>query len=185
MERALSQMISLAEFGSLFSALNNRKEHLFRSWHFEPGMGYNDWQLWWTSPRGKRPRPHEGIDFFCYEDQLGRLHNLGTSLVPAPCDGTVVALCADFLGQSFFLLPDLPADQESLYVLAHISPHVGLGQRVRQGDAVGSVAAALGVIPPHLHVSFLLGRWGELPVELSWPALHGQRQLRFVRPFLE
>ncbi|MDR9502311.1 MAG: M23 family metallopeptidase [Desulfurivibrionaceae bacterium] len=178
-------MISLASFGSLFSALNNRKEHLFRSWLFEPGMGYHDWQFWWPSPRGKRPRPHEGIDFFCYKDQLGRLHNLDTSLVPAPCGGTVVALCGDFLGQSVFLLPEQPGDRDGLYVLAHISPHVGPGERVQQGDVVGSVAAARGVIPPHLHVSFLQGRWGDLPVELSWPALIKQRQLRFVRPFLE
>ena len=178
-------MLSLAAFGRLFSAVNNNNEKEFRFWIFEPGMAYGDPELWWPSLREKRPRPHEGIDFFCYEDCQGIIHNLSSRLVPAPCDGTVIGLCPDFLGHSVFLLPDQLAGLGGIYVLAHISPHVCLGQRVQQGNVVGRVAVARGAAPGHLHVSYLQGEWRDLPLELSWPALFSQRQLQFVRPFSE
>lgn len=171
-------------FGVLFAGTNTQDGHPFRRWLFQPGMGYGEWEFWWPAPGQKRPRAHEGIDFFCYEDGRDRIHSVAQSLVPMPSRAVVIALCTDFLGQSVFLLPDQLAPKRGILVLAHMAPCVQVGQRLQQGDIVGRVAATSGEVPAHLHVSFLEGDWRDLPAKLSWPALLGQQKLRFVRPFL-
>ncbi len=178
-------MLSIASFGRLFSSGHEGDDYSFDRWLFQPGMAYGDVGFWWPMSQEKRPRPHEGIDFFCYEDRRGRRHSLTLRSVPAPCGGEVIGLCPDFLGHSVFLRPDHSADQGGVYILAHISPQVSVGQIMKQGDVVGRVAAARGETPAHLHVSFLLGDWRDLPGELNWPGLLGQEKLRFVRPFVE
>lgn len=175
--------MSRDEFGSLFAARNNNDGHLFKSWIFEPGMAYGDLNFWWPTHVQKRPRAHEGIDFFCYEDGEGKRHFLTRSLLPAPCSGRVVALCPDFLGHSVFVRPENMADQRRVVVFAHIVSHVKVGQRVELGDIVGTVGAAKGEVPGHLHVSSLVGDMADLPVKLSWPALLGQSKLQFCCPF--
>lgn len=177
-------MISVDNFGSLFLAVNGQGEHGFGRWVFQPGMAYGDAEFWWSSNQKKRPRSHEGIDFFCYEDSRGMSHSLGRSLVPAPCGGDVIGLCRDFLGQSLFLLADHSTSPKGVFVLAHIASDARVGQRVRQGGILGRIAFGRGEVPGHLHVSFLQGDWRDLPGELSWPALLDQQKLRFVRPFL-
>lgn len=148
-------------------------------------MAFNDLECWWPTFQKKRPQPHEGIDFFCYEDSLGKVHYLTQHLVPAPCHGRVVALCPDFLGRSVFLQAEKQDGKSGMYVLAHISPHVHVGQILNEGDGVGEVAAVKGDVPAHLHVSFLQGDWRDLPEKLSWSAILAQKKLRFVRPFSE
>ncbi len=146
-------------------------------------MGYGDLEFWWSGLPKKRPRVHEGIDFFCYEDRRGRIHSLARILVPAPCGGEVVALCPDFLGQSLFLRVDQPNSHRTIVVLSHLASHVEVGQRVEQGEVVGRIVETQGAVPGHLHVSFLRGDDQDLPAKLSWPALLGQQRLRFIRPF--
>lgn len=176
-------MVTIVDFGNLFPVVNNSDEHSFRRWLFQSGMGYGDLEFWWSGLPKKRPRAHEGIDFFCYEDSRGRIHSLAQILVPAPCAGEVVAVCPDFLGQSLFLRVDHPKSHRCIVVLAHIASHLHVGQRVEQGDVAGRVVGTPGEVPPHLHVSLLLGDERDLPAKLSWPALLDQQRLRFVRPF--
>jgi murein DD-endopeptidase MepM/ murein hydrolase activator NlpD len=180
--RDLSVMMKLNEFGVLCSAVN---KHSFREWIFQPGMAFGDSIFWWETQQKKRPRSHEGIDFFCYEDSDGRSHYLDQSLVPAPCAGRVVALCEDFLGQSVFVTNDQENGSASIYVLAHINAHVQVGQKLKQGDVVGQVGSAQGQVPAHLHVSLILGNWRYVPVPLSWKDLIAQQKLQFSQPFFE
>lgn len=182
---ARNPMVSIGEFGNLFPAVNNKDKSGFRSWLFQPGMGYGDSDFWWSTLRQKRPADHEGIDFFCYEDNRGRIRSLSGCLVPAPCGGQVIAVCRDFLGQSVFLLADQVMGYKGIFVLAHITPHVHVGQRLKQGNVVGRVAETQGEAPSHLHVSFVQGDHRDLPAKLSWPTLLDQQKLRFLRPFSE
>ncbi len=176
-------MVNIAEFGRLFGQVNGEKGQNFRSWNFKPGMEYGDPLFWWSTTGKKRPRPHEGIDFFCYEDGQGKKYELTRCLVPTPCDAKVIALCPDFLGISVFLLAKQEWGQADIVVLAHICSHVEKGQILKKGDVVGEVPPVRQGVPAHLHVSFLQGDWHDLPLKLSWPALLSQYKLRFVRPF--
>ncbi len=178
-------MLTLSEFGVLFEQLNKWYDNGFLSWFFELGMNYSDKEYWWPSYRQKRPVSHEGIDFFWYVDGHGQKRPLGQAKVPCPCDGKVLALCEDFLGQSVFILNADPAGKVDLFAVAHIIPSVRIGQRVKCGDLVGVIAPGQGRVPGHLHVSALYGDWHDLPRQLTWPALNKQKGLHFVNPFEE
>jgi hypothetical protein len=175
-------MMGSARFGALVAGLAAGAPHTFRRWRLKPGMAFGADHFWWPAAGKKRPRPHEGIDFFCYEDTRKRVHYLAGGLVPCPCHGEVVGLCPDFLGHSVFVRAAGPCGP-GIYVLAHVAPSVDLGQIVAPGQGVGTVAAGTGRVPGHLHVSLLGGGPGDLPAQLSWPALLAQEKLQWQRPF--
>jgi murein DD-endopeptidase MepM/ murein hydrolase activator NlpD len=147
-------------FTERLMAENGLDEGVFHEWVFCPGMLFNAERAWWGR-RGKRHRPHEGLDFCLYRDRLGRMHRLheGTR-IPVIYDGVVAAGFEDFVGKSIIVDHGLTdgAGGRFCTIYGHTRPNRGLrsGKRVTEGDIIGTLAPAgtgkTGV-PAHLHVS--------------------------------
>lgn len=89
---------------------NSLRQAGLEQWAFYPGMLFGATEKWWGD-RGRRPRPHEGIDLCLYTDKAGRAFRLHeSSRIPVMLDGEIVKIEEDFLGKSVYLdsVPDLP-----------------------------------------------------------------------------
>ena len=87
---------------------NGLERRGFHAWVFLPGMLFNAHDKWWGD-KGKRTRPHEGLDVGLFSDRQGRFFRLEEETkIPAMYGGTVVAIVDDFLGMSIVLEHRLP-----------------------------------------------------------------------------
>jgi murein DD-endopeptidase MepM/ murein hydrolase activator NlpD len=173
-------MISLpgTSFTAHLARENGLEEHGLVAWAMVPGMAFGSTDRWWGD-RGRRERPHEGVDLCLYRDRLGQVCRLGEhARLPAMYDGTVVRLCDDFLGRSVMMEHDLPAGARLYTMYGHTVPRPDL--RVGQAVRAGEIVAGLAPLPPHkadilphLHIS--LG-WasGAVPHDqLDWETIPG------------
>ena len=135
----------------------------FHSWVFLPAMLFGAEEKWWGD-RGKRTRPHEGLDVCLFSDSSGNLLRLeaGTR-IPAMYDGTLVAIIDDFLGASIVIEHRLPQHHGPLLTIyGHMvaTETLRVGNTVSQAEIIGVLAGtsrATVRIHPHLHIS------------LAWP----------------
>ena len=161
----------------------------FNKWVFEPPMLYRSTDMWWGL-RGKRYRPHEGLDFCMFEDGGGRVIRLdGKTMVPAMYDGVVIGIVRDFIGRSIILEHrfEKPCHARFCSVYAHIRPHphVTVGRKIKEGGVIAAVEESFKSktdIYPHLHIS--LG-WisSSIPNErLVWPELGSPGVMALLNP---
>lgn len=164
---------------------NRLHDQGFRSWSFLPGMLYAATTTWWVAGE-VRPRPHEGLDLLTFINDDGALGALepGT-MIPVLREGEVVAIFADFLGQSVLVGHDRRqggARFFSIYGHTMVEPGLGVGQRCREGEVIGRIATSPKAhIPAHLHLSTL---WLSGPIggEVSWPMISGSASIRQCDP---
>jgi len=145
--------------------------HGFSSWVLPEGAGFNAAVNWWNGR--ERPRPHEGMDLFCWRDMDGGMKDFGAgSLAVCPLAGTVVSVCPDFLGASVFIAsPDFGLIQ----IFGHLRPAEGIrpGAKTGENTVVGTVAPATGNgARPHLHVSLATGT-ANADDGIDWDNLQG------------
>ena len=102
------------------------------------------WDKWWGDFL-HRPSAHEGVDITYYRDlKTGRIHHFSDAIkVPAMADGTVLAICHDFLGQT--IVSELPEKGTALtrvvFAYAHIVPEKGIrpGDRIYKDQIIANV----------------------------------------------
>ena len=169
------QLTGKSRFTAHLIRENGLQEQGFEGWLFHPGMLFNAADTWWGR-KGKRTRPHEGLDLCFYKDGQGSVLRLQEgSRVPAIYDGAVVKIIDDFLGKSVIVehrLPSAPG-RALIAVYGHTVPGTTcpIGAFVRAGESIATIAgpgASRRDIHPHLHLS--LG-WlsGTIPREsLTW-----------------
>ncbi|MFN2355278.1 MAG: peptidoglycan DD-metalloendopeptidase family protein [Desulfopila sp.] len=148
---------------------------------FYPGMEFGSKQKWWPDT-GVRPTPHEGIDFcyYCRPDGCEGAFTHATN-VPVMADGTVFAVCSDFLGQSVFVDHHYNTEFRFLSIYAHIVPKstITRGFQVKAGQAIGAIADTSGrknKMPAHLHLSCMQLDRKVAPDECGWGMIHSRRR---------
>jgi hypothetical protein len=149
-----------SRFTEHFIRANGLKKQEFDEWVFLPGMMFQAPDKWWGK-RGKRNRPHEGLDLCIYRARQNRIcHLKETSRIPAIYSGVVVKILDDFLGKSVIMAHTEPADKNLIFltIFGHTQPAAGIeaGSFLHQGDVMASVAdpgrSGIGVIS-HVHIS--------------------------------
>jgi murein DD-endopeptidase MepM/ murein hydrolase activator NlpD len=161
----------------------------FKSWLFQPGMTFNSGETWWGE---KQPRssPHEGIDLCRFEDETGKIRQVGQDLfIPATFAGKIIRLARDFLGKSIFLGHEiLAADGRQLCTAyGHTRPLTSLyaGQSVAAGEIIAALAAAKGQkarVPPHLHLTLAWIPVTIDPDRLNWRNLGCDPVITLIDP---
>jgi murein DD-endopeptidase MepM/ murein hydrolase activator NlpD len=153
-------LFSKTRFTELFVRENALYDLGFERWVFYPGMLFHSLDKWWGD-RGKRDKPHEGLDLAFYKDRRSSMHCFDDGVrIPAMYDGAIVSIINDFIGKSIFIEHG-PADGEPgrlITIYGHTNPRRDLhvGMTVTEGDVVGTLAApdaSKTDILPHLHVS--------------------------------
>ena len=158
-------------------------------WLFCPGMLFQATGKWWED-RGRRRRPHEGLDLLLYRDQHGRvLHLNETTRIPVMSDGVVVGIIHDLLGKSVIVEHPVPdKDNERSYTIyGHTRPQNGIraGTAVNRGDAIATVASpgrSAFPMAPHLHISIA---WAPEPIShdrLNWDTIGASEMLTLLDP---
>ena len=139
------------------NALNKRG---FKEWIFYPGMLFNAPDKWWGD-RGKRDRPHEGLDLCLYRDRWDRILALDEKTkIPVMYAGTVVGVVNDFLGKSVIVEHGLRDKDNRRFctIYGHTNPSVDIhvGRIVKEGDIIATLADSNRLkadIFAHLHIS--------------------------------
>lgn len=161
----------------------------FKEWIFYPGMLFNAPDKWWGD-RGKRDRPHEGLDLCLYRDRWDRVLPLDEKTkIPVMYDGTVVRIVNDFLGKSVIMEHGLRDNDNSRFctIYGHTNPYVDIhiGRIVKEGDIIATLADSNKLkanIFPHLHISF---GWASEVVsydKLDWETIGASNTLTLLDP---
>ncbi len=151
----------------------------FDRWAFHAGMLFRAREKWWGD-RGRRPRPHEGIDLVLYTNEPGHLRELDESTrIPVMFDGEVIKIEKDYLGQSVYVGHGIDDGHgRRLWTMyGHTTPleHVRPGTRVRQGEIIASFTEKRKKTTgprPHLHLTMAWVSPERALRELSWETLH-------------
>jgi len=165
--------------------VNHLDEQGFQSWSLRPGMQFAAGKTWWGT-EDSRPRPHEGLDLSAFVDSNGGLVSLGPgAMIPVLFAGQVVAIFADFLGQSILVAHELWQGERQFHsIYAHVvaAPGVAAGHQCDKGEIIASIAKSKkSGVPAHLHLSTL---WlsGVLSGEMSWPMITRATNIFFCNP---
>jgi len=156
----------------------------FLGWDLRPGMLFGAERTWWGG-EAARPRAHEGLDLRGLINGQGRAVCLGEGTwIPPLADGQVVAVFADFVGQSLLLSHQMEASRQFYSLYAHVLAAPGLvpGGHCPQGEAIARVAQGRPTgAPAHLHLSTF---WlvGGFTGALSWPRLQQLAAIRWCDP---
>ncbi|MEW6601895.1 MAG: M23 family metallopeptidase [Nitrospirota bacterium] len=180
-------VIKKSRFTELLVQINTQKMPGFKEWVFLPGMLFNAGDKWWGD-RGRRSRPHEGLDLCLYRNRQERIVRLeaGTE-VPAMYDGVVVKVIDDFLGKSVIIDHNFPGEQRFCSIYGHTIPKQGMGpgDRVRDGEVIAVIADAArsktGLFP-HLHITIGTVS-GEASYErMDWDTIGSADMIALVDP---
>jgi hypothetical protein len=179
----------LSRFLTYLEACNRPRLDGLRRWLFEPGMEFQAGDKWWGD-RGRRAAPHEGLDFYRYEDAQGAPRTVDGNLqIPAAFAGCVENIAPDFLGQSIFLSHDFfTLRGRRLYsIYGHTAPRAGLqaGRQVEEGEVIARLAAPAGkprAIPPHLHLTCAWIAPELPPEEITWQTLAAHPAIILLDP---
>lgn len=181
--------ILAASFTGRLIQINHLTAQGFQAWHWQRGMLFAADCNWWGAA-ALRPRPHEGLDLSTFINSQGAVVSLAAgALVPALFGGQVVAIFADFLGQSILVAHQQQQGEGRLHSLyAHVvaEPEVAVGSHWEGGTPLARIAKSVKTgVPAHLHLSTL---WlsGALEEGLSWakitrvPAIDWCDPLQFI-----
>jgi murein DD-endopeptidase MepM/ murein hydrolase activator NlpD len=132
----------------------------FREWIFCPGMLFQSTDKWWGK-RGKRNRPHEGLDLLVYLDHEGTTRHIDETFpIPMLADGRIVGVMPDFLGESIIVEHPSPEGKTenilTMYGHTHPLKHVKPGVAMKKDDIVAMVAGrgqTAFTMSPHLHIT--------------------------------
>jgi murein DD-endopeptidase MepM/ murein hydrolase activator NlpD len=164
-------------FTDVFIRENCLDDRGFTAWFFYPGMEFGAWGTWWGD-RGKRTRPHEGIDLCFYRGTANSISHIDDRVkIPAIYDGVVVKITGDFLGKTIILKHTFSNVSGGIFltIYGHTNPREGFeaGQRVKAGEIMATLAATGGSKAPlpHLHLTLA---WSTEPIPydiLDWTTI--------------
>lgn len=164
-----------------------RDSNDFREWVFCSGMLFNSEHKWWGN-RGKRNKPHEGLDLCLCRDSQDRIFCLDeNTMLPAMYDGMVVGIVNDFLGKSI-LIEHSHSDRGTICIIySHISPvqNFHVGSRVQEGDIIATlsdVPESKSGISPHLHISTGIIAENVSYEQLDWGTINNPNMFTLMDP---
>jgi hypothetical protein len=168
---------------------NRLKESGYTEWLFYPSMLFNSPVKWWGN-KGKREKPHEGLDICLYRTDKGNFRYLDENIkIPVIFRGRVEKIIEDFLGKSVFVSHgDRKDNGKSLYsVYGHISPDDNIypGKMLNDGDLIGTIADAKKkqrLIHSHLHISVVWVSDDISIEELNWEITDSTNKFVFLDP---
>ncbi len=179
----------ISQFTRFFMAQNGLNDSMFTKWIFESAMLFQSTDMWWGN-RGKRYRPHEGVDFCMFADGRNQMVRLdGKSRIPAMYDGVVLVVVKDFLGKSIIVEHAFRTDRQERFctVTSHVRPcpNIVPGRKIREGDVLATVEDAFPSkrnISPHLHISL-----GWIPRSIAnerlvWPEIGSPEVMTLLDP---
>jgi hypothetical protein len=161
----------------------------FEEWLFLPAMLFGSTAKWWGD-RGKRDKPHEGLDLYLFRAQQGDIRTLDEkTMVPVLFEGQVVKISGDFLGESVFVGHNTHRNDGSQLhsIYGHVNPGATIrpGEELREGDIIGTIAQARRggeAVPSHLHVSVAWIPDTLRSEELDWKTLGDARKVVLLDP---
>lgn len=168
-------------FTNSFMQLNGNQYPSFKHWVFLPGMAYGEKEKWWK-PDSFRPRPHEGIDFCCFEDEKNKTHQLWPGdLIPFFISGQIISICKDFVAESVFVKGECQGYKNIIAIHSHINSCSRIGDYVQAGEIAGAIEVSSSV-PAHFHLS-VIGADVKLNGDLlDWNFLNNLDTKFFVDP---
>jgi murein DD-endopeptidase MepM/ murein hydrolase activator NlpD len=167
---------------------NNLDKRGFATWFFYPGMEFGAQDTWWGD-RGKRARPHEGIDLCFYRGTADSIFHIDEKTkIPAMYDSIVVKIIDDFIGKTIIMKHSFPEIGKGTFLTlyGHTNPTKSLaaGQSVKAGEIIATLATPRGSkgLVPHLHLT--LARIPEAipPDMLDWTTIGNSDIVRLVDP---
>jgi len=175
-------------FSDIFSKANGLNKYGFTTWVLHAGMEFRAENTWWGEKK-KRARPHEGIDLRFYRSINERVFAIDSGAkIPVMYDGVTVKIVNDFLGKTIIIEHRFPDTDEGIYLTfyGHTKPTegLGIGQVVKEGDIIATLAPSKGgkSPPPHLHLSLA---WSRKPVPydtLDWITINNPDVVRLIDP---
>lgn len=189
MDASETPFLKKSRFTEFFIRENALDESGFQEWTFYPGMLFNAMDKWWGN-RGKRDKPHEGLDLCFYKDRKDRIFCFDEKMkIPALYDGIVVKMVDDFMGKSVFVEHRLPDSNHRRFfmIYGHTNPlpHLHDGRIVKEGEIIAALARPGKPqinIPPHLHLS-LAWIFNKISYEnLNWKTMGNLKELKWVDP---
>ncbi len=179
-----------SSFTDIFVRENGLDKKGFTKWFFYSGMEYGGQNNWWGEKR-TRTRPHEGIDLRFYRDFTDNIFFIDDKAkIPAMYDGIVVKIMNDYLGKTIIIVHSFPDSDKgiSLTLYGHTSPvnNLEIGQSVKAGDIMATLAPSKGLTAPaaHLHLSLA---WSPTPVPydiLDWTNIGNPAIVHLIDPLL-
>jgi len=176
-------------FSDCLAACNGLEEAGFEQWAFYPEMLFGAQGKWWGD-RGRRPRPHEGIDLCLFTNKAGQALRLReSSRIPVMFDGKVLRIEEDFVGESLYVGHRIVDGQgwQLFTVYGHTKPENGVrtGGTFKQGEVIATLSSAenrpAGVFP-HLHLSVAWVSETQPSEELNWEKLHDPKVAVLLDP---
>ena len=176
-------------FTEFFIQKNSLDTAGFQGWAFCPGMLFNSGETWWGD-RGKRDRPHEGLDLCLYRDREGRVCSLDQETkIPVAYDGIVVRVINDFLGMSMIVEHHLPGMEQgafcSIYGHMMLNENIMIGKPIKEGEIIGNLAdtskSKAGILP-HLHITLGWASKKILYDGLTWRKIGAGNDLKLLDP---
>jgi murein DD-endopeptidase MepM/ murein hydrolase activator NlpD len=166
-----------SSFTEVFVRENSLDKQGFSTWFFYPGMEFGAQETWWGD-RGKRARPHEGVDLLFYRGTNDNVFSFGAGArIPVMYDGVVVKVIEDFLGKTVIIEHRFPTTGEDVFLTlyGHTSPvdEIVTGQDVKAGEIIATLALSWRAKAPipHLHLSLAWGR-KSIPYDiLDWTTI--------------
>ena len=171
---------------SEFSKFFRRKNTLgFKEWVFLPGMLFEETDKWWGN-KGKRDKPHEGIDLCSYKNGQNKILYLNEKTsIPVMYDGIIAKIMDDFLGETVIVEHTFKNDKLCSFY-GHIQPDKSLdiGKFVKEGDIIGSLTVGKKVkdIFPHLHISMGRVLRSISYEQLNWETMNVLENLMLLDP---
>jgi murein DD-endopeptidase MepM/ murein hydrolase activator NlpD len=167
---------------------NALKDKEFKEWVFYPGMLFGSLDKWWD--RGKRDKPHEGLDLCFYRDYTDKILRINDGInIPAIFDGIVTGIIDDFLGKSIIIKHNITGDSKSEFysVYGHVIPgeSINIGCIVKQGDIIAALADAgksKAKIFPHLHITLGYTSEATFHDKLNWTIISDPKYFTLIDP---
>ena len=146
-------------------------------------------RMTWWGDKGKRARPHEGIDLCFYRGVADNIFHIDErAKIPAMYDGVVVKIIDDFIGKTIIMKHSFPDIGEGTFLTlyGHTNPKESLetGQNVKMGEIIATLATPRGskALLPHLHLTLA---WSPEPIPydmLDWTTIGNSDIVRLVDP---
>jgi len=176
-------------FTEFFTRMNSLDVLGFQDWVFCPGMLFNSRETWWGG-RGRRDKPHEGLDLCLYRDREDRIHPLDEKTkIPVMYKGIVVRVLDDFLGMSVIVEHAVPGVDRGIFftIYWHLSLKGNLqtGNIMNEGEIIGILAdtsTSKANILPHLHITLGLASKKISYEVLTWKSIGAGNELKLLDP---
>ena len=178
------------DFGKVLALRNGLSEQRFLQWAFHPGMLFHSREKWWGD-RGRRQRPHEGLDIAFYLDPLRNTVPIpNRAVVPVMFPGEVLAFGEDdYFGVTLYVKH--PASRDRGRVLCTIYGHVAPLRDLYPGKTVGAGVDIATIsdfgtpksgIAAHLHLSVAWIVESFTGETMTWNTINDSEQVRLIDP---